>query len=89
MVARAYNRKIEMFSCFNANLASFGAWLQQLFAESEGKDQKGMFVCSQVFSTDLHSVGQFLQQGSPIFAETFLLQKKQIIPGSTYQMRKY
>ena len=75
MVAKKYNKKIEMFSCFKTCLSSFGAWLQQLFAESEGKEQKGMFVCSQVFSTDLHSVGQFLQQGSPIIAETFLLAK--------------
>ena len=77
LVAKKYNRKIEMFSSFSTKLASFGAWLQQLFAESEGKEGKGMFVCSQIFSTDLHSVGQFLQQGSPIFAETFLIVKKQ------------
>ncbi len=73
MVAKTYNRKIEMFSFFEVAFSKFGAWLQQLFAESEGKNQKGMFVCAQTFSTDLHSVGQFLQQGSPIFAETFLL----------------
>lgn len=73
LVAKEYNKKIEMFSCFNIQLSSFGDWLQQLFAESEGKNSKGMFVCSQTFSTDLHSVGQFLQQGSPIFAETFLI----------------
>jgi len=75
MVSKKYNRKIEMFALFNQQLASFGAWLQQLFAESEGKNGKGMFVCSQTFSTDLHSVGQFLQQGSPIFAETFITLK--------------
>lgn len=77
MVAKKYNKKIEVFSSFNTQLACFGSWLQQLFAESEGKNGKGMFVCSQTFSTDLHSVGQFLQQGSPIFAETFLLLKNQ------------
>lgn len=73
LVAKKYTKKIEMFSLFNQKLSGFGLWLQQLFAESEGKDKKGMFVCSQVFSTDLHSVGQFLQAGSPIFAETFLM----------------
>lgn len=77
LVAKEYNRKIEMFASFSTKLSSFGAWLQQLFAESEGKNSKGMFVCSQTFSTDLHSVGQFMQQGSPIFAETFLLIKNQ------------
>ncbi len=75
LVAKKYNKKIEMFSVFNTAFSSFGDWLQQLFAESEGKNQKGMFVCSQTFSTDLHSVGQFLQEGSPIFAETFLILK--------------
>ena len=77
IIPKKYNRKIEMFSCFNTRLSSFGGWLQQLFAESEGKKGKGLFVCNQTFSTDLHSVGQFLQQGSPIFAETFLLIENQ------------
>ncbi len=77
LVSKKYNKKIEMFASFRTELTQFGAWLQQLFAESEGKEGKGMFVCSQTFSTDLHSVGQFLQQGSPIFAETFLLIKNQ------------
>lgn len=77
MVAKKYSKKLEIFSSFNVQLACFGSWLQQLFAESEGKNGKGMFVCSQTFSTDLHSVGQFLQQGSPIFAETFLLIENQ------------
>ena len=75
LVTKKYNRKIEVFSSFSTQLSSFGGWLQQLFAESEGKNGKGMFVCSQTFSTDLHSVGQFLQQCSHIFAETFLLVK--------------
>lgn len=77
LVAKKYNKKIEMFSTFSVKLTSFGSWLQQLFAESEGKNKKGMFVCNQTFSTDLHSVGQFLQQGSPIFAETFLIVNNQ------------
>lgn len=65
-------KKIELFTSFNSKISSFGAWLQQLFDESEGKDGKGIFVSSLAFSTDLHSVGQFIQQGSPIIAETFI-----------------
>ncbi len=65
-------KKVELFASFSSKLASFGAWLQQLFDESEGKDGKGLFVGSLAYSTDLHSVGQFIQQGTPMIAETFI-----------------
>ena len=45
-------------------------WWKQLFGESEGKDQKGIFPASVTFSTDLHSLGQFIQDGSRIMFET-------------------
>ena len=45
-------------------------WWKQLFGESEGKDQKGIFPASVIFSTDLHSMGQFIQDGSRIMFET-------------------
>ena len=45
-------------------------WYKQLFGESEGKDNKGIFPSSVVFSTDLHSMGQFIQDGSRIMFET-------------------
>ena len=45
-------------------------WYKQLFGESEGKDQKGIFPASVVFSTDLHSMGQFIQEGSRMLFET-------------------
>lgn len=47
------------------------------FAESEGKDNKGVFPVAGEFSEELHSVGQFIQDGSPIMFETFLDVKKQ------------
>lgn len=72
LLNKKLGKKVEIFATFNSNLSSFGAWLQQLFAESEGKDGKGLFVTPLTFSTDLHSVGQFIQQGTPIVAETFL-----------------
>ena len=72
LINKKLGRKIELFASFASNLSSFGAWLVQLFNESEGKDHKGLFVSSLTFSTDLHSVGQFIQQGTPIIAETFI-----------------
>lgn len=72
LINRKLGKKVELFASFNSKLPSFSAWLQQLFAESEGKDKKGLFVCPANFSTDLHSVGQFIQQGTPIIAETFI-----------------
>jgi len=65
-------KQIELLSTFYPRLSNIGAWWTQLFAESEGKDKKGIFVTNLNFSTDLHSVGQFIQQGTPIVFETFL-----------------
>ena len=45
-------------------------WYKQLFGESEGKDNKGIFPSAAVFSTDLHSMGQFIQDGSRLLFET-------------------
>lgn len=50
----------------------FNEWLKQLYGESEGKEKKGLFPTSVTFSTDLHSLGQFIQDGSPILFETIL-----------------
>lgn len=72
LLNKKLGKKVELFASFNTKLSSFGAWLQQLFDESEGKDGKGIFVASLTYSTDLHSVGQFIQQGSPIVAESFI-----------------
>ena len=48
-------------------------WWKQLYGESEGKDQKGLFPASVVFSTDLHSMGQFIQDGKRLLFETVVL----------------
>lgn len=72
LVHKKLGKKVELFSSFSSKMASFEDWLQQLFCESEGKNGKGLFVTPLTFSTDLHSVGQFIQQGSPILAETFI-----------------
>jgi glucose-6-phosphate isomerase len=62
-------------------------WWKQLFGESEGKDKKGIYPASVIFSTDLHSLGQFIQDGSRIIFETVIHikepQNKFIIPGDS------
>lgn len=63
-------KQIEVFEYYDPSLRLVGEWCKQLFGESEGKDGKGLFPASLTFSTDLHSMGQFLQEGSQIFLET-------------------
>ncbi len=72
LINKKLGKKLELFASFACKLNSFGAWLVQLFNESEGKNGKGLFVSSLCYSTDLHSVGQFIQEGSKIIAETFI-----------------
>lgn len=70
-----YNKgkKLECFVSYEPCMAMFNEWLKQLFAESEGKDGKGLYPVSCVFSTDLHSVGQYIQEsGAPIMFETVI-----------------
>lgn len=65
-------KEIEIFESYEPLFQYFTEWLKQLFGESEGKDDTGLFPASLGFTTDLHSMGQFLQEGSPIFFETIL-----------------
>lgn len=65
-------KSVEIFEYYEPQLAAFAEWLKQLFGESEGKDGKGIFPASLAFCTDLHSMGQFLQEGSRIFFETVI-----------------
>ena len=62
----------EIFATFDPRLASLNEWLKQLFGESEGKDGAGIFPASVIYSTDLHSLGQYLQDGRRNIFETFL-----------------
>ncbi|MFO8233517.1 MAG: glucose-6-phosphate isomerase [Longimonas sp.] len=64
---------VEVLATFEPSLASIGAWWQQLFGESEGKDGKGLFPASVEYTTDLHSLGQYMQDGQRIVMETFLM----------------
>lgn len=64
-------KRLECFICYEPCMTMFNEWLKQLFAESEGKDGKGLYPVSCIFSTDLHSVGQFIQEsGSSLMFET-------------------
>jgi len=63
-------KKIEMIVSFEPAFTMMCEWFKQLFGESEGKDGKGIFPSSAVFSTDLHSMGQYIQDGERILFET-------------------
>ena len=60
----------ELFVTYEPAFTMMNEWLKQLFGESEGKDQKGIFPASVAFSTDLHSMGQFIQDGNRNLFET-------------------
>lgn len=68
-------RDVEVLVNSEPRFTEFGEWWRQLFAESEGKNGKGLFPVSSIFTTELHSVGQFIQQGSPILFETAIMYK--------------
>ena len=57
------SRTTEITVAYEPYMWCFGEWIKQLFGESEGKDGKGLFPASMIFSTDLHSLGQYVQQG--------------------------
>ncbi len=65
-------KNVEMLGCFEPNFTMMNEWYKQLFGESEGKDNKGLMPASCIFSTDLHSMGQFVQEGNRMLFETFV-----------------
>lgn len=69
-----YNKgkTIEMLINYEPALQYFAEWWKQLFGESEGKDQKGIYPSSANFSTDLHSLGQYVQEGRRDIFETIV-----------------
>lgn len=62
--------KIELMVNYNSRLSYFAEWWKQLYGESEGKENKGLFPASVSFTTDLHSLGQYIQQGERHLFET-------------------
>ncbi|WP_339289146.1 glucose-6-phosphate isomerase [Ureibacillus sp. FSL K6-0786] len=71
---KLYNEgySVELLASFEPSLKKFHEWWMQLFGESEGKERKGLFPTCVTYSTDLHAIGQFIQEGSPILFETLL-----------------
>lgn len=63
----------EMFVSYDLSTTVLAEWWKQLFGESEGKEGKGILPCSATFSTDLHSLGQFVQEGKKMLFETLVL----------------
>ena len=66
----AEGKNIELLACYEPYLRAFGEWWKQLFGESEGKDGQGVFPASVEFTTDLHSMGQYIQEGVRDLFET-------------------
>lgn len=83
-------KQVEITANYEPSLHYVSEWWKQLFGESEGKDRRGIFPASVDLTTDLHSMGQFIQDGARIMFETvinveespaeILLQKKKWIP---------
>lgn len=69
-------KKIELLATFDPQLAFLGKWWEQLFAESEGKNGKGLFPVSTLYTTDLHALGQWVQEGERTIFETVVQYKK-------------
>ena len=63
-------RGVEMMICYEPDYTMMNEWFKQLFGESEGKDNKGIFPASAIYSTDLHSLGQYVQEGERKLFET-------------------
>ena len=65
-------KKFEMYASYSPAMELMGEWLKQLYGESEGKDGKGIFPVSAIYSRDLHSLGQYVQEGERTMFETIL-----------------
>ncbi len=65
-------KNIEIMASYDPDWQMMNEWFKQLYGESEGKDQKGIYPSSVIFSTDLHSMGQFIQDGSRNLFETVI-----------------
>lgn len=72
-ILNRHGKEIEVLVNYEPSCTSIGEWWKQLFGESEGKEGKGIFPASLSFTTDLHSMGQFVQEGKKILFETTVL----------------
>ena len=85
-------KKIEMLVCFEPAFKYTGEWWKQLFGESEGKEGIGIFPSYADYTADLHSLGQYIQEGERTIMETFVTFEKErenpIIPGGDFHVDK-
>jgi len=88
----ADGKKVELFASFNPRLHFMAEWWKQLYGESEGKENKGIFPASVDFTTDLHSMGQYIQEGERHLFETLISVEKQqyelVIPSDDADLDK-
>ncbi|HPE16817.1 MAG TPA: glucose-6-phosphate isomerase, partial [Oscillospiraceae bacterium] len=63
-------KSVELLTCYEPSFQMTAEWWKQLFGESEGKGHRGLFPASALFTTDLHSLGQYVQDGARLFLET-------------------
>ncbi|MEM5769562.1 MAG: glucose-6-phosphate isomerase [Bacillota bacterium] len=75
-------RKVELLACYEPSFRFFAEWWKQLFGESEGKEGKGLFPASVEFTADLHSMGQYIQEGERLMFETVV----HFAPKGTFQI---
>lgn len=73
-------KMIELLATDDPRWQSFGEWWKQLFGESEGKNGQGLFPATALFTTDLHSLGQYIQQGRRILFETVIEVERESVP---------
>jgi glucose-6-phosphate isomerase len=71
-LALADGARVDVLASFHPSLRMIAEWWKQLFGESEGKEGRGLFPASVDYTTDLHSLGQYLQDGTRMLIETFL-----------------
>ena len=78
----ADRKNVELMVAYEPRFYYFIEWFKQLFGESEGKEHKGIFPAGAIFSTDLHSLGQYIQEGERVMFETTLsvLKSKKQVP---------
>lgn len=65
-------KSVELLVAYEPHFRCFGEWWKQLFGESEGKDGRGIFPATAEFCADLHSMGQYIQEGTPLLFETLV-----------------
>ncbi|MEG0346351.1 MAG: glucose-6-phosphate isomerase, partial [Erysipelotrichaceae bacterium] len=83
---------VEMLVTYEMQMSKVAEWWKQLFAESEGKENKGILPVSANFSADLHSIGQFIQEGTNLVFETSLVVKNptldKVFPGQEHELEE-